>query len=87
MAAQIDPDDFNLREQIARIAKTQAGIDKMFERREKFRTVSQKTYAEHRKLSEKYNKTPRVFTLEILFSGAGLVFFGAVLGQIIIHHY
>lgn len=75
MATQLTPQELDLQEQLARIRKTQAEIDRMFDEQQKLR-------AEDRKLSAEARLLPVSLIFQAMLAGAALLGAGAAIAKL-----
>ena len=82
MATQIEPKELDLQEQLARIRKTQAEIDKMFDERSKVRAELDKMAIERSKVQTEIKVMPATLIFQAMLATAALLGAGAAIAKL-----
>ena len=85
MATQIDHKELDLQEQLARIRKTQGGIDKMFDERSRIQTEIDKMYYERSKIQTEIKVIPATMIFQAMLASAALIGAGAAIAKLFFH--
>lgn len=85
MATQIEHQELDLQEQLARIRKTQGEIDKMFDERSRIQTEIDKMYYERSKIQTEIKVIPATMIFQAMLASAALIGAGAAIAKLFFH--